>query len=495
MSRKRNKSTNTPKRHKVVLYMRFSSKNQHETSIEYQRQRNTKYCEENDYEIVAEYVDEAYTARSAKRPQFQQMLRDAQNHPEWDIVIVYDLSRFARNNADQTRYDNLLRDHDILLLSVTEPFEDTPLGRYQRSIQGCNHQLTSDNIGKHTHDGLYNKACKAQHCGGRPPLGYDIDADKHLIINEDEAEIVRLIFSMYENSFSYHRMADYLNNKGYRTKFGKPFTKNSFYEILQQPKYIGTYVWNRRRAKNSREERNNHAEKPEHEQVIIENAIPAIIDPEQFERVQNLLDEHAENGAKNTSRYAYLLTGKKILHCSVCGRQMVGSMESTHGRKYPCYVCPGHKDKINRCPTKNIPVANVDKFVCSKIVSNILKTEDIIYLNEELKGNGDSKFLRAKLTGKESSISNLLKVLEQGYSQALVDKLHALERERDDLDKKLAAASVPAFEITNKNFRKVKLTLRDYLLESQDIDAMEIIKLAVSDIKIDNDGISVELKI
>ena len=96
-----------------------------------------------------------------------------------------------------------------------------------RDIKKAFNSFTSRNIGKFTHAGMLTNASNGEHCGGVPPLGYNV-VDKKLVINESEAEIVRRIFDMYENNFSYKQMAEDLNSKGYRTKFGQLFTYNSF---------------------------------------------------------------------------------------------------------------------------------------------------------------------------------------------------------------------------------------------------------------------------
>ena len=83
--------------------------------------------------------------------------------------------------------------------------------------------------------------CK--HTGGKPPLGYEIDQQsKKLTVNEQEAEIVRSIFSMYAQGNGYSEILHYLHQKGYKTKRGQEFQKNSLYSILTNKKYQGIYV-------------------------------------------------------------------------------------------------------------------------------------------------------------------------------------------------------------------------------------------------------------
>lgn len=81
------KRTNQATTKKAVAYMRYSSDNQNETSIEYQRIAIEAYCDRNGIELVGEYVDEAYSGTNDKRPGFQDLIRDALDKPEWGTEI------------------------------------------------------------------------------------------------------------------------------------------------------------------------------------------------------------------------------------------------------------------------------------------------------------------------------------------------------------------------------------------------------------------------
>ena len=85
--------------------------------------------------------------------------------------------------------------------------------------------------------GMKENALQCKHTGGVPPLGYDLDADKRLIINPREAEAVKLIFDLYHNGYGYSYILDSLFERGFKTKNGKDFQKNSLYGILTNPKY------------------------------------------------------------------------------------------------------------------------------------------------------------------------------------------------------------------------------------------------------------------
>ena len=93
----------------VVLYARFSSSKQNETSIEAQLKECKAYCKRNNYTIVGTYIDKAVSARSDKRPQFQKMIADSINNKKLDGIVVYQLDRFARNRYDSAIYKAKLK--------------------------------------------------------------------------------------------------------------------------------------------------------------------------------------------------------------------------------------------------------------------------------------------------------------------------------------------------------------------------------------------------
>ena len=218
----------------AVAYMRYSSDNQHETSIEYQRARINFHCAVNGIELVHEYIDRAFSATSDNRPSFKTLIEDAIAHPSWDTVLVYDLSRFSRNYTDAVRYKSLLKDHNIRVVSVTQDFGCSNEGFLIEGITDLLNDYFSRDNAKKTHAGMAVKSQKAGHCGGIPPLGYDVDANGKLIVNPVEAETVRRIFDMFELNYSYTRMAEILNSEGRKNKRGSCFGKHSFNSLLQQ---------------------------------------------------------------------------------------------------------------------------------------------------------------------------------------------------------------------------------------------------------------------
>ena len=481
------------KKRKVVTYSRFSSLNQEHNSIVYQENATKKYADTHNMEIVERFSDEAFSGTTANRPDFMRMINEAKNNPVWDAVLVFDMSRFSRNARDSINYENILNDCGIELISVTELYDNTPAGEYNKAIQNVNNQQYSRSLAFRTRAGMKAKAEEGVWLGGRVPLGYRLDKDRHLEICPEEAEIIKLIFGLFEQGNSYARIAEILNEKNLTNGLGKPFSKDSFRDILKSPRYCGIFVWNRRKEKDRNGKRNNSAEKDFSEQVILEGGCPAIITEEQFERVQELMEERAAGEGGQILRGHYMLGAKKILFCKECNKAMVGVKQRSHNKDYKVYRCPNHKG--GACKTKDIPADNLEKFVAAHTAKAVLKTEDLANINAICEYGSSARTIRSKLKGNSTAIASLTMALESCYSDTLVDRLARLESEKKKLEKQLEQAEKPVFVMNEDNVRTVRKKLASYLKNSPDPEAGLLLKAAIDKIEVDNDGVEIKFKV
>jgi len=482
------------KTRKAVAYMRYSSDNQQETSIEYQRAKINLYCATNNIALVREYVDRAYSATNDKRPAFQVMMYDAKNKPEWDMVLVYDLSRFSRNYADAVSYKNLLKDLDIKVISTTENFGDSNEGFLMEGIKDLINDYNSRDNARKTHAGMTVKSKKAGHCGGIPPLGYDVDPEGKLIINPEEADTVRRIFNMFELNYSYTRMAKILNEEGRKNKLGLDFGKHSFNSLLRQEKYTGTYIWNRAKAKNSKHKYNSHACKPIEEQTRIEGGCPQIISFEQFQRVQELLDNRAKGRAASKSKYHYMLSGLNILRCAECGSYMIGTSRISRGEQYTTYTCPKHKN--GECSTKDIRTSYVDMMVTLLLMRDLFHRNDIDEISNYIRSDtSEYKMLKYKKQRVSRAIANVTKSLEVSCSETIIKKLDALELEKKSIERKLALAKSNVTAIDKDNIRAVCKQFRVFIMESECPEVKAYLKHAVKNVIISNDDVKINVNV
>ena len=306
---------------RVACYARYSTSMQREESISAQLRAMKKFCADNGWKIVGKYVDEAYSATTDKRPQFQQMIADS-NKREFDIVLVHKLDRFARNRYDSSLYKQKLRKNGVKLCSVLERLDSSPESILLEGLLESINEFYSANLARESMKGMKENAYKCLFNGGCPGLGYDIDESQHYVINEQEAKAVMLIFSMYLCDYSYQQIADALNADGFLTKIGKPFTRNSFIEILRNEKYTGVYIFNRSESKGYDNKRNSHRNKPPEEIIRIEGGIPAIISRETWAAAQKKRIAHMHRSRH--CNCVYLLS--KLVVCGVCHHSMNGAI-------------------------------------------------------------------------------------------------------------------------------------------------------------------------
>ncbi|AST57700.1 recombinase [Thermoanaerobacterium thermosaccharolyticum] len=201
---------------KAAAYCRFSSDNQREESIDAQLRAIREYAKKNNIEIVKIYADEAKSATTDDRPQFLQMIKDSEIGI-FQAVVVHKLDRFARNRYDSAFYKRHLKKNGIRLISVLEQLDDSPESIILESVLEGMAEYYSKNLAREVMKGLKENAFQARFNGGIAPLGYDIN-DGYYIINEKEAEAVRLIFQMYKDDYGYRHIIDELNPRGYKTK-------------------------------------------------------------------------------------------------------------------------------------------------------------------------------------------------------------------------------------------------------------------------------------
>ena len=159
---------------RVACYARYSTSMQREESISAQLRAMKKFCANNGWKIVGRYVDEAYSATTDKRPQFQQMIADS-NKREFDIVLVHKLDRFARNRYDSSLYKQKLRKNGVKLCSVLERLDSSPESILLEGLLESINEFYSANLARESMKGMKENAYKCLFNGGCPGLGYDID--------------------------------------------------------------------------------------------------------------------------------------------------------------------------------------------------------------------------------------------------------------------------------------------------------------------------------
>lgn len=438
---------------KVALYARFSSDNQRTESIDAQIRAMEAYCKQHQYIIVKTYTDEAKSATTDRRPAFQQMIADSSNHI-FDILLVHKLDRFARNRYDSAVYKRELKKNGVAVHSVLENLDSSPESIIMESVLEGMSEYYSQNLAREVMKGMRETALQGKHTGGKPPLGYDVDPQtQKLIVNEQEADIVRTIYSMYSSGAGYSAILDTLHKSGYRTKKGNHFQKNSLYSILTNKKYQGLYVFNRSAAKNCTGSRNTHQDKSPEDIILIEGGCPQIIDTDTFLKVQARIQNNKHTAGRNNAKVNYLLSGK--VRCKNCGRIMVGNTRISGRNKtpYSTYRCPA---KRHTCTNKEIGRNYLETYIISLLDEHIFNTQalkNIIRRIEDYQTTQSSHIqesaadVQNRITELNTAISNIADAIAAGLlSDTLVNRLHDLEHQKSELELSLQQLDYPCPE-------------------------------------------------
>ena len=415
----------------AVGYCRYSSTAQREESIAAQKRAIGHYCVLGGYEIVEWYCDEAISGTTDKRPEFQRLIADIQNN-KVKTLIVHKLDRFSRNKKDTFEYLDLCEDCGVKVISVTEPIGNSPADRMLLTVISGINEYYVQNLSNEVMKGLRENAYKCLWTGGPAPLGYDV-VDKKLVINEKEAEAIRLIYEMYAEGYGYGKIIDRLNLLGYRTKKGNKFAKNSLCDLIANERYKGVYVFNKRSSKTKRDKkRNNHKFKPDEEIIRIPGGCPAIVSEELWNKANNI--RKTTGKLKSNAKRQYLLTS--LLVCAECGAKMHGNLrKSTKGHEYMTYRC---NNRINQhtCGKKEIRTEIVDDFVLDEVFKNfftdktISKLTDSInkYRNKILMSNERFKSVQAELKADLKTRDILIDALKETNSSAICERIKTIEQ-------------------------------------------------------------------
>lgn len=228
---------------RVVTYLRVSTANQVDnTSIETQREKIKLYCKLNDIQIVEEFKDEAISAKHEHtREDYQRLIKFiADKENKIDAIMVYKSDRIHRSLRNLMNMISYLQKLKIDFISITEQFDtSTAQGMLFLQMLGSFSEFERKLIAERTKSGRIANHKKELSSGGRPPFGYKME-DKKLVINKEEAEIVKEIFKLRNKG----KTLEFIGNK-----FG--MSKQRIHGIIKNQTYTGKYTYNGKVEKNN----------------------------------------------------------------------------------------------------------------------------------------------------------------------------------------------------------------------------------------------------
>ena len=230
----------------VVAYCRVSTDGQageDKFGIDSQKSLIQTYCDSHNMEITNWYIDEGESGVKENRPALGSLLFGELTNPPVSAVVVAKSDRIARNIKLYFYYMMLLEKKNIHLVSATEDVvnDDTGLGNVYKSLMLFVAEQERKNIMKRTMGGRRIKADRGGYSGGRAPMGYKVENGK-LVINEDEAPVVRFVFSCKSKGINMLTTMHLLNEQGFKTRNGKEFVISTVQSIWNNERtYRGEY--------------------------------------------------------------------------------------------------------------------------------------------------------------------------------------------------------------------------------------------------------------
>jgi len=453
---------------KVSIYIRVSTEDQAREgySLEVQREYLEAYAMREGYEVFKVYCDDGISAYSTRRPALQKLLADAKAK-RFELVLVHKIDRFSRNLRDLLNLVDELSVCGVGFKSVTEPFDTTTsAGKLMFQQLGSFAEFERNRISERVFPGMVKGVQQGNWQGARfSPFGYSYSKEKKLLeIDKREADIVKLIYTMYLAGKSTHEICEYLNRKKHQTRTGKQFYTKFIGDILKNRIYTGRIVWNKKHYdKNQKTKKHYKYIKNDPSKIIIaQGKHKLIIDEQDFEEVQKLLANKTRTWRPRAKTKEYFLTG--LLTCAKCNHKYNGvSSISNHrtNKKKRWYRCSGPYANHIRCTNRSVKAEDIEPEV-TKIVAQLIQNDrlkqsqwmsgtlpkTVNFTNFGENAKIDSSALRNKLENNQRKQSKLTDAYLENLlgEDVFRGKIEELRKEEDELKKLLAGIELLAIE-------------------------------------------------
>ena len=512
------------KRTKCYIYIRVSTAMQVDGySLEAQKDRLTKFAEFQDMEVVREYCDAGKSGKSITgRPEFTQMLQDVADDKDGvEYILVFKLSRFGRNAADVLNSLQYIQDFGVNLICVEDGIDSSKdSGKLTITVLSAVAEIERENILVQTMEGRKQKARGGKWNGGQAPFGYTLDSKKGmLLVNPEEAEIVKIIYDKFVNEgVGADTISNYLNQHGYVKRKNRShelnyFTRGLIRKILDNPVYIGKIAYGKSSTEKIKGTRDQYHRVRNDDFLLAEGLHEAIIDLDLWEGARARREETGVKWVKTHSlEHEHILTG--LLKCPVCGVGMSGTVrrrknKSTGEYKDDFYYRCKHRKKISESDfcdcslvlNQNELNGEVEKHImdlvnhedCRAFIIRRMETKvDVSSLEterEQLRGH-----LR-QLSGAKKKLTDMLDrldVSDKHYDRKyqdmhdrldnLYDKIGDIDDQLQDVNEKIRMAYEN--QITSKQVYQILTCFDKIYFEMTDLEKKEFFRDFIDEIEL-----------
>ena len=357
---------------KAIGYCRVSTEEQvlEGFSLDTQEKEIRQYCLDNNIELLRVYVDSgisAYKVSLCDRPEGHFVVEHIFNR-DVDCIISISNDRMFRQLGDSLAIQKIAKNNNVKLLYTRQQYLDT-MDEFSsfliESFTNVMNEAYSIQYSVKVKRGAENKIRKGE-WNGKSPYGYDL-VDSHLVINEEEANVIKLIFDLYlTKSWGFEKICNYLNTEEIqKPRKSEYWSKTTIHSFLKNPVYTGVTIYNRRAPVRSGRKYNE-----ESQWLVVGNTHDALVSKEDFEKVQKLMQQKRKNiGAEQIDRSKISkapLAG--LMYCTNCGNlYTLTSGISSSGKKIEYYQCGSKRHGKTICKRHNIPALLIEKFVLYRI--------------------------------------------------------------------------------------------------------------------------------
>jgi len=346
---------------RCAIYTRKSTEeglDQDFNSLDAQREACEAYIVSQRHEgwklVRGHFDDGGFSGGNMDRPALADLLASI-DRGEIDVIVVYKVDRLTRSLADFAKIVERLDARGVSFVSVTQQFNTTSsMGRLTLNVLLSFAQFEREVTAERIRDKIAASRKKGMWTGGPTPIGYDV-IDKKLVVNEQEAQTVRMLFNLFLELGNVRALKDEADRRGIATKRrtqkngrvvgGRPFSRGNLYQLLSNPIYIG---------------------RVRYQDETYEGEQDAIIDQATWEAVQDLLSGNAPDRSNDTNtKSASLLTG---LICDETGDRLSPVHATKSGKRYRYYISKRLMHHADR--HKNgwrIPAREIERAVVNQI--------------------------------------------------------------------------------------------------------------------------------
>ncbi len=410
----------------AVIYVRVSTKEQTENlSLPTQLRACEEYCRRQGYEVVARFHEEGESAKTTDRSQLQQLLKYCRTHKgKVHFVVVYNLTRFAREKYDHFALHAHLKSLGISLRSATEPIDDTSTGKLMEGVLAAFAQFDNDCRSDRTRAGM-RAALELGRWTFTAPLGY-LNAPraigKSLVLDPERGPLVRRAFEDLASArFTKQEIIARATEAGLRSRRGLRLTPQSFAQMMRNPIYIGK------------------VESPDFG-VSTVGDFEALVDEATFYRAQAVLDGRvAVTGPRQRNHPDFPL--RAFVRCETCNRPLTGSWSKGRTGRYAYYHCQRQCRAVNVSKAA-LEGAFADELALLQPTAGYMRlvTDRILFVWEQRRA--EAKDRTEEQAKRVTAIQQKLDRLDEAFLFAQSIDSTSYERQRDRLREEMTLAQI-----------------------------------------------------